>query len=504
MLNIHILYIGHDQDSINKITQNINKITVVHDESMALKELSAKPFEGIIVDTSITFELALDFIERISIVKKPLLSLIVSNNFDSAALLRAIRLGISDVIESPIDILQLKSTLQRLNFTILKQQQLAKKNSLLNQYKNALDTSLFITRTNIFGTIIYANDKYTDLTGFSTNEIIGQTHRIFKHPDTPKEQMRELWETIESKRVWHGTIANKTKAGTTFYRDTFIIPILDDQNEIVEYLDMRIDITEIKNYLNIIQQKVNETTTELEAKQQQLIAQSRSAALGEMLDNIAHQWRQPIGAINNAIINAEFALELGNMDLDDVLKTFQQISQYTLFLSRTIDDFRNFSNPNHDSVIFTVHNAIEQTINIIDGAYKMNNIQLVYDSDDTTQIMQICGPQGEFSQVILNILGNSRDAIKEKKIAQGIVTITLNQHEDMIILSMSDNAGGIPEEVLPKIFDPYFTTKSKVEGTGIGLYMSKTIIEKHFNGNIKADNTQQGAIFTISIPSCMS
>ena len=503
MLNIPMLYIGNDQDSIHKITQFINHITIVDNESMALKELSSNHFDGMIIDPSIPFESAMNIIERVSIVKKLLVTLVIANDFDSATLLRAIRLGITDVIVFPIDMSQLSLTMQRLNFSIIKHKQLAKKNSLLNQYKNALDTSLFITRTNMFGVIVYANDKYTDLTGFSTNEIIGETHRIFKHPDTAKEQMRDLWETIESKRVWHGTIVNKTKLGATFYSDTFVIPILDEHNEIIEYLDMRIDITEIKNYLNIIQQKVNETTLELEAKQQQLITQSRAAALGEMFDNIAHQWRQPIGAINNAIINAEFALELGNMDLDEVHKTFEQISTYTLFLSKTIDDFRNFSNPDNDNVTFNLHDIIKQTVNIIDGAYKMNNIQLSCNSDDSMKDIQICGPQGEFSQVILNILGNSRDAIKEKAIEQGIVTITLTKHENAIILSISDNAGGIPEEVLPKIFDPYFTTKSKAQGTGIGLYMSKTIIEKHFNGNIKVENTQKGAIFTITLPDCL-
>lgn len=503
MLNISLLYVGNNQDSIHKITPFINDLTIAQSEEMALKELSSKSFEGIIIDTSTPFELALNIIERVSTVKKFLLTLIIATDFDSASLLRAIRLGITEVIVFPIDMKQLSLTMQRLNFSIIKQKQLAKKNSLLNQYKNALDTSLFITRTNIFGVIVYANDKYSDLTGFSTNEIIGQTHRIFKHPDTAKEQMRELWETIESKRVWHGTIVNKTKLGATFYSDTFVIPILDEHNAIIEYLDMRIDITEIKNYLNIIQQKVNEATLKIQDQQQQLITQSRSAALGEMFDNIAHQWRQPIGAINNAIINAEFALELGNMDLDEVHKTFEQISTYTLFLSKTIDDFRNFSNPNNDTALFTLHDIIQQTINIVDGAYKMNNIQLSCDSDDTMKGIQICGPQGELSQVILNILGNSRDAIKEKGIAQGIVTITLTKSENTIFLSISDNAGGISPEVLPKIFDPYFTTKSKAQGTGIGLYMSKTIIEKHFNGNIEVENTQQGATFTITLPNCI-
>jgi signal transduction histidine kinase len=130
----------------------------------------------------------------------------------------------------------------------------------------------------------------------------------------------------------------------------------------------------------------------------------------------------------------------------------------------------------------------------------MNNIHLIYEPNDPLCSLNVYGPQGEFSQVILNILSNARDAIKEKQIKEGIVEVELSATDDAIIISIGDNAGGIPEDVLPKIFDPYFSTKNKTQGTGIGLYMSKTIIEKHFEGKLEAYNEEKGAVFTITLP----
>jgi PAS domain S-box-containing protein len=621
MVDIAVLYIGTQNTCSDLLKKYFSKIVAVPNESEALQALTQNGYECLFVDDTLLMEEALDIIERVKTVKKSILTVIISENPAQNHLLRAIRLGVTSVLLLPLEDKSIEDLAKKLYFASLSSKQLAKKNLLLNQYKNALDSSLNISKTNIHGVITYVNDKFCQLSEYGANEIIGQTHRLFKHPDTPIEQMADLWETISSKRVWHDTITNKTKSGKTFYSDTFIIPLLNERHEIEEYMDMRIDITaiheqkrymqqildaqdtiivvfkeeeifqcnqrflgyfnlktleeflaihqclcdmviplpecvgaetfkewaknpkgehdvkialarydkevrifnvtknsietnesesqiiisfsditEMDTYRQALQTKFDLATQEIKNQQERLISQSRSAALGEMFDNIAHQWRQPIGAINNAIINAEFALELGGMSSDELLKTFQQINTYTAFLSGTIDDFRNFSNPDKEKIIFTLHKSISQTISIIKGAYEMNNIHLIYEPNDPLCSLNVYGPQGEFSQVILNILSNARDAIKEKQIKEGIVEVELSATDDAIIISIGDNAGGIPEDVLPKIFDPYFSTKNKTQGTGIGLYMSKTIIEKHFEGKLEAYNEEKGAVFTITLP----
>ncbi len=621
MVDITTLYIGSQKDHLESLTLYISKIVVVPNESEALKELTQNDYDCLLIDESIPLEEALEFITRVKMVKKSILSVIFSSNPSQSNLIHAIRIGLTNLILLPTNVATISDMAKKLRFASLSNRQMIKKNLLLNQYKNALDSSINISKTNIHGLITYVNDRFCQLTEFEASEILGQTHRLFKHPDTSKEQISNLWETISAKKVWHSTLTNKTKSGKTFYSDTFIIPLLNEYHEIEEYMDMRIDVTaiyekkhymqqildaqetiivvfkdeaiiqgnrrlleyfklqsleeflhvhqcicdmvvkapecitaeffkvwvqnsrnkldikvaltrhdneirifrvtksmietldqdhqiiisltdvtEMENYRHTLQSKFNLATEEIKSQQERLVAQSRSAALGEMFDNIAHQWRQPIGAINNAIINAEFALELGGMSTDEILETFEKINTYTAFLSGTIDDFRNFSNPDKEKIWFAPHEIIRQTIGIIQGSFEANTISLTYNPSDNQQILKIYGPSGEFSQVVLNILSNARDALKEHIVQNAHVIISLTHQDEFISLQIADNAGGIPQAVLPKIFDPYFSTKSKAQGTGIGLYMSKTIIEKHFNGKLEAKNEGEGAVFTITIP----
>jgi len=621
MVDITVLALGTQQSHLEMLRLYISKIVVVANESEALKELTQNDYDCLLIDEGMDLGEALELITRIKIVKKSLLSVIFASNPSQSHLLSAIRIGLTNLILLPLSAKTVDDMATKLRFASLSNRQMVKKNLLLNQYKNALDSSLNISKTNIHGVITYVNDHFCQLTGFEANEILGQTHRLFKHPDTTEKQMADLWKTISSKRVWHSTITNKTKLGKTFYSDTFIIPLLNERHEIEEYMDMRIDITaiheqkrymqqildaqntiivvfkgeeilqcnqrlleyfklktlgefltihkcicdmvvkapecisaeffklwvqnpknkldikialtrfdeevrifrvnkniletlneedqiiisltditEMDNYRHALQAKFNAAAQEIKDQQERLIAQSRSAALGEMFDNIAHQWRQPIGAINNAIINAEFALELGGMSQDEILETFEKINTYTAFLSGTIDDFRNFSNPDKEKIWFTPHEIIRQTIGIIQGSLDANAITLSYEPDDALRLTQIYGPSGEFSQVILNILSNARDALKEKQLNQSHINIDLSDTEETIAITITDNAGGIPEHILPKIFDPYFSTKNKTQGTGIGLYMSKTIIEKHYDGKLEAKNEGEGAVFTITLP----
>jgi len=621
MVDISILYIGTQSDHLESLNLYISKIVVVSNESEALKELTQNDYDCLLIDESMALEDALLFVTRIKMVKKSILSVVFSSNPSQNNLITAIRIGLTNLILLPLNHTMIEDMVKKIHFTSLSNRQVVKKNLLLNQYKNALDSSLNISKTNIDGVITYVNDHFCQLTGFEANEIIGKTHRLFKHPDTTHEQIIDMWETISSKRVWNSTFTNKTKSGRTFYSDTFIIPLLNERHEIEEYMDMRIDttaiheqkrymqqildaqdtiivvfkdgeilqsnrrlleyfnlktleeflrihkciydiivkapecinaeffkvwvqnpkntldikialtrydtevrifrvtksmietldqghqiiisltdITEMDNYRHALQSKFNRAAEEIKNQQERLIAQSRAAALGEMFDNIAHQWRQPIGAINNAIINAEFALELGGMNTEGILETFEKINTYTAFLSGTIDDFRNFSNPDKEKIWFAPHEIIRQTIGIVQGSFEVNTISLTYTPNDEEQLLKIYGPSGEFSQVILNILSNARDALKEHVVQNAHVIISLTHHDKFIFLQIADNAGGIPQTVLPRIFDPYFSTKSKAQGTGIGLYMSKTIIEKHFEGTLEAKNEEAGAVFTITLP----
>ena len=251
-----------------------------------------------------------------------------------------------------------------------------------------------------------------------------------------------------------------------------------------------------------IQQELNDSRK----KDAQLLQQARFASLGEMIGNIAHQWRQPLSAISTISSGNIVQNQIGLLTNEENTKSYEQILEHVSFLSQTIDDFRNYLNKPDDEIKeFNINDTILNVLKIIEIAYKDNNIDLV--KDFSSSPLNCTGSTSELSQVILNILNNAKDILVEKNIENKIVKIETLKVEDKNIIKISDNGGGIASNIIEKIFDPYFTTKHQSQGTGIGLYMSKDIIHTKFNGfldveNITWENNKHdltGACFTIKI-----
>lgn len=231
-------------------------------------------------------------------------------------------------------------------------------------------------------------------------------------------------------------------------------------------------------------------------------SQNRMAEMGEMISNIAHQWRQPIGAINNTLNDLEFDIELEDMktiESTTFLKTSSKIKEYTAYLSQTINDFRKLSSDEKQKSNFIVLHTAEQAFNIAKHEYKKHNIHfhLIESSDDVSELY---GYNRELQQVIINLLNNAKDILIEKRISNPTVTLSIFSTTTDIAIIVHDNAGGISDSIMPKIFNPYFTTKHESMGTGIGLYMSKKIITEYFKGTIEVENENNGAKFTITLP----
>jgi C4-dicarboxylate-specific signal transduction histidine kinase len=235
---------------------------------------------------------------------------------------------------------------------------------------------------------------------------------------------------------------------------------------------------------------------ELREKEQMLIHQSRQAAMGEMIGNIAHQWRQPLNALGLTVQQLLMFYDLGELSRDCLHKSVLQSMELIRHMSRTIDDFRNYFRPDKEKVDFKVREAITNTLSLIEDSFKNQrvSIEVVAKNDPA-----IYGYPNEFAQALLNILNNARDALTEREIDAPKVTITIYSVDDRAVVTVADNAGGIPEEIMCKIFDPYFTTKGPQHGTGVGLFMSKTIIEKNMGGRLAARNIVNGAEFRIEV-----
>ncbi len=228
-----------------------------------------------------------------------------------------------------------------------------------------------------------------------------------------------------------------------------------------------------------------------------LMQQSKLATMGEMIGHIAHQWRQPLAQLGGVFMNLDAAYEFNELDrayFKDKLKDGNELIKY---MSNTIEDFRNFFVPNCIQEKFELAKYIQSAVNIIQAAFTYHHIKLEIISPK--EPLFISGYPSEFSQVILNLLDNAKDILIEREITDPKVIIETTLKDNSICISIKDNAGGIDEEVLDKIFDIYFSTKIDKGGSGLGLYMSKLIIENKGMGKISASNTKLGANFSISI-----
>ncbi|MDD2801536.1 MAG: ATP-binding protein [Methylococcales bacterium] len=242
--------------------------------------------------------------------------------------------------------------------------------------------------------------------------------------------------------------------------------------------------------------KIKDEVAQRQKQEALLIHQSRLAAMGEMIGAIAHQWRQPLNALGLVQQNLQFNYQMDKLDDAFMNQSMDKSARLIQKMSSTIDDFRNFFKPNKHIEPFNIKNIIQSTADLLEAQLKNNNIMLQIICNEN---LIINGFQGEFSQVILNLLNNAKDALIENNSKQPTIIIDAIKNNDTVTITIKDNAGGIPDSIIDKIYDPYFTTKEEGKGTGIGLYMSKIIVENNMSGTLRAFNDAEGANFVIEL-----
>jgi len=238
------------------------------------------------------------------------------------------------------------------------------------------------------------------------------------------------------------------------------------------------------------------TMEHLREKERLLIQQSRQAALGEMIGNIAHQWRQPLNTLGLLVQELQMSHECGQFSGEALEKSVDDAMQVIRHMSQTIDDFRHFFQPDKEKVTFRVAEVVDKVVNIVGASLKQHRVELAI---STSGEALIHGYPSEYSQVLLNVLLNARDVFVERNVENPRIDLTVFEEQGRAVVQIDDNAGGIPAQIVDKIFDPYFTTKSPDKGTGVGLHMSKAIIEKNMKGSLTARNHADGARFRIEV-----
>jgi PAS domain S-box-containing protein len=274
--------------------------------------------------------------------------------------------------------------------------------------------------------------------------------------------------------------------------NTSKVPLLDENDNVIGVLGVIQDITNQINNQNKL--KENELL---------LIQQSKLASMGEMIANIAHQWRQPLSIISTSATGIKIQKELGMLDDDSEIKALDCINENAQYLSNTIEDFRDFFKKSKIKSLINLDDLLEKTLKLILIRLKNKEITIVKNSFD----IEFESYEREMIQVFMNIINNSIDAFENKNYDKFIFFET-EKFENKIVIKIKDNAGGIDEHIIDRIFEPYFTTKDPKQGTGIGLYMCNEIVLKHLNGKIFVenetfdylDNRYKGSQFTIEIP----
>ncbi|KAA0890403.1 ATP-binding protein [Oryzomonas rubra] len=267
-------------------------------------------------------------------------------------------------------------------------------------------------------------------------------------------------------------------------------------NAMLEHIQLRDDQLEEVN--RSLERRVAEAVAELRRKDQMLVQQNRQAAMGEMISNIAHQWRQPLNAVGGIIQNIQLSYESGHLNRENLEFEVREAMEAILYMSRTIDDFRNFFRPGKDKAVFSLNRVVAKSIELVGASLRNNGIAIDLEED---QEVSAVGYDNEYSQVLLNIINNAKDALLGHGGAAPRIHIRVFSDNGRSVVTIRDNGGGIPDSILPKIFDPYFTTKEPGKGTGIGLCMSKVIIEQNMGGKLTAGTVGDGAEFRIELSS---
>ena len=397
-------------------------------------------------------------------------------------------------------------------------------------YQEAIENSNIVSKTDINGIITFVNDEFCKISGYSYDELIGQNHNIVRHPDVESSSFEVLWKTILDKKPYKATVKNLTKDKKTVYLNTTITPILDDFGNIIEFIAIRYDVTfevelkksleqkekeleelnqnlelkvleqtkQLKELNKTLEKRVQEEISKNDEKQKLLFWQSRMASLGQMLGNIAHQWRQPLTELNLTLFNMKKASL--NKDEKKVEELYKESKNLISGMSSTIEDFTNFFNPLKEKKSFEIKDVINEVLTILRKVIEQEEIKIKVDVPINYKVL---GVSNELAQVLINLIQNSKDAFRQNEIKDKNIFISLKEKKNLdkksVILEIEDNAGGIKEENLDSIFEPYFTTKHKSQGTGLGLFMSKMIIEKSLEGTLSHRNSKNGSIFTITI-----
>lgn len=353
----------------------------------------------------------------------------------------------------------------------------------------------------VHGHITKTSSAFLNLCGYEKDEIIGKHYSFFAHEDTDFVIYTNIDKSLDGLQEWSGKLKNIRKDGKPFWINMKIKPTFNKYGDVTGYTSLMFDITNeinLNDEATMLQEQISTAKNEIKQKNTLLIHQTKLSIISETLQKLSHEWRQPLNLISIQAQKLELEYELdNNPSIDTTIKTLEKIKDEADKLSSTIENFQNFIEPKDEKVYVKPSQIINKTIEMFSDEDDSNDIEIKAVINDDLEFETY---ESELITVIGNILINAKEALVRNKVNNALVEIKEYILNNRLYIEIRDNAGGVPDDIIHKIFEPYFSTKEKKHGVGLGLYTSKTIVTIHLNGLISVNNTDNGTVFKISIP----
>lgn len=366
--------------------------------------------------------------------------------------------------------------------------------SKFNSLNKSIDKYVIVAETDINGIVTYVSESFCKVSGYKKSEIIGRPINMLRNPDISKKFFTSMWKTISEGGIWEGEIKNIDKNGNSYWVRGNITPIFDTNKKIIGYRSIRVNISDEKQL-----QKVNELLkrdllyklNEIKTRDKLKIDESKVKLMGQVLDAFSNEWRKPISNISLNLMDFEEKLKSENLSENKKAEYFTKLNNEIKALSRQLNEFKSlFANENsHDK--YCVYEVVKSVISSIDK----DDVKITLIGDKT---LESFGVSFDLRKVILGLIYNSIEQIKLKNIQNGYININISKSGDFVLLKCQDNALGIQEELIDKVFDLNFSTKDEISRNGITLHMAKLLIEKS-NGKIWVENEENGCCFYIKL-----
>ena len=361
--------------------------------------------------------------------------------------------------------------------------------------KNDIDKYVIMTETNKDGIIQYVTQAFCIVSGYTKQDLIGRPQSIVRHPDMSKETFKNMWKQLHAGKSWEGEIKNIDKNGNSYWIKGIIVPIIDHEKNIIGYRSIRVNITDEKQLSkvnSILKDDLSLQFNEIKVKDKFKMDESKIELMGKILDAFANEWKKPLSHLSLISLDLQTRVDHENVSPTYLQNFCSDVNESLKSLSTNLNEFKYIF---HNKNINEKYNVYDEVQNAIVAMGNLNDVYIKLSGDEN---LYSFGIANDFNKIITSIFNNALEQFELKNIKQGTLHVNIIQDNDDILVHCQDNAHGIPLEIMPKIFQPDFTTKVNMTSKGLSLYISKLMLQKN-GGDLSVKNVANGSCFTLRL-----